>query len=116
LQRIMCKSKIHRARVTDANLHYAGSLTIDKELIKAAGLVPYEQIHVVNINNGSRAETYVIEGPANSGMVCANGALARLVHKDDVIIIISYALYDDKELANYQPIVVQVDQHNKILS
>jgi aspartate 1-decarboxylase len=114
--RIMCKSKIHRATVTDANLNYVGSLTLDRNLMQAAGMLPFEQVHLLNLSNGQRAETYIIEGEAGTGQVCVNGALARIAQKDDLVIIVSYALYDEKELGTYQPIIIQVDQTNHIIS
>ncbi len=114
MQRMMCKSKIHRARVTDANLNYEGSLTLDKDLMEAADLLPYERVQVVNINNGTRAETYIIEGERGSGEVCINGALARWAHVDDLIIIISYAIVDDSEMSDFKPIALFVDDHNGI--
>mgnify|MGYP001327163021 CR=1 FL=1 len=108
----MLKSKIHRATVTDANLHYVGSITIDTELLEAADIRPYEQVAVVNINNGQRFETYAIEGAAGSGAMCLNGAAARLAQPGDLIIVISYAQYDESELKGYEPTVVHVDQAN----
>lgn len=111
----MCKSKIHRATVTDANLNYKGSITIDSHLIKAANLYVYEQVQVVNINNGQRFETYVIEGEANSGVICINGAAARLVAPGDLVIIISYGIYAENELVNFQPRFVFVDANNRII-
>ena len=114
MQRIMMKSKIHRATVTEANLDYVGSITIDRNLMDAAGLLEFEQVHVVDVNNGARLETYVIEGPRSSGVICMNGAAARLVHEGDTIIIISYAMFDTTELDHYAPIVVQVNADNEI--
>lgn len=116
MQRIMCRAKIHRARITDTRLDYEGSLTLDKTLMRAAGLLPFEQVQVLNINNGSRAETYIIEGEEDSGIVCINGALARLAQKDDLIIIISYALVDENELESFRAIVVHVNEHNRIVA
>jgi aspartate 1-decarboxylase len=112
--RKMCKSKIHRATVTDANLHYVGSITIDTELLKAADILPYEMVQVVNINNGERFETYAIEGEAGSGTVCLNGAAARLAVPGDLVIIIAYGLYTEEELKDWEPKVVHVDTANKI--
>lgn len=112
--RKMCKSKIHRATVTDANLHYVGSITIDSQLIKAADILPYEMVQVVNINNGERFETYVIEGEAGSGTVCLNGAAARLAVPGDLVIIIAYGLYTEEELRDWEPKIVHVDSNNKI--
>ena len=116
MQRSMCKSKIHRARVMDTQLDYEGSLTIDKTLMDAAGILPYEMVQVLNINNGTRAETYVIEGNADSGDIVVNGALARWAQKNDLIIIISTALVDESELAKFSPKIVHVDSQNRIVS
>ena len=112
MRRRMMKSKIHRAVVTDADLHYVGSITIDADLMDAADLVEYEQVAVVDIDNGARLETYVIEGAPGSGDVCLNGAAARLVSPGDRVIIISYADYDDAELATHRPAIVHVDTAN----
>lgn len=112
MQRMMMKSKIHRATVTDANLNYVGSITIDRDLMTAADLLEYEHVHVVDIDNGARFETYVIEGPAGSGTICLNGAAARLVQPGDKVIVISYASYDDKELEGHTPKVVLVGDEN----
>jgi aspartate 1-decarboxylase len=112
--RKMCKSKIHRATVTDANLHYVGSITIDTELLVAADILPYEMVQVVNINNGERFETYAIEGEAGSGTVCLNGAAARLAVPGDLVIVIAYGLYTEEELKDWEPKVVHVDAENKI--
>jgi aspartate 1-decarboxylase len=108
----MMKSKIHRATVTDADLHYVGSITVDRDLMDAADLLEYEQVAVVDIDNGARLETYVIEGERGSGSICLNGAAARLVSPGDRVIIISYAEYDDAELEAYEPTVVHVDRSN----
>jgi aspartate 1-decarboxylase len=112
MQRTMMKSKIHRATVTDANLHYRGSITIDRDLMDAADLLEFEQVHVVDIDNGARFETYVIEGEAGSGVICLNGAAARLVQPGDKVIVISYAQYDAAELDKYRPRIVHVDDVN----
>ena len=112
--RSMCKSKIHRATVTDANLNYVGSITIDSELMSAADLMEYEQVHVVNVNNGARFETYVIAGEAGRGDICLNGAAARLAHPGDKVIIISYAQYNEAELQEYRPVMIFVDEANRI--
>jgi aspartate 1-decarboxylase len=112
----MLKSKIHRATVTQADLHYVGSLTVDAELMESADLLPGEQVHVVDINNGARLETYVIEGPRGSGVIGINGAAARLVHPGDLVIIISYATVDDAEARGYAPRVVHVDAANRVLA
>lgn len=109
----MLKSKIHRARVTDANLHYEGSLTIDAELMEAADILPYEQIKVYNIYNGQRFDTYAIAGPPGKGDVCLNGAAARLGAPGDLIIIAAYANYDEAQAAAHQPVVVLVDSQNR---
>ena len=114
MRRNMCKSKIHRATVTDANLAYEGSITLDPVLMEAADLLPYEQVHVVDCDNGARFETYVIEGERGSGDVCLNGAAARLVQPGDKVIIMSYASYDEAELAGFEPKVVFVDGENRI--
>ncbi|EST37749.1 hypothetical protein N566_11305 [Streptomycetaceae bacterium MP113-05] len=111
--RTMLKSKIHRANVTQADLHYVGSLTIDTDLMKAADLLPGEQVHVVDIDNGARLETYVIEGEAGSGVIGINGAAARLVHTGDLVIIISYAQVADDDLDGHRPQVVFVDGENR---
>jgi aspartate 1-decarboxylase len=111
----MMKSKLHRATITDANLHYVGSITVDRELMEAADLMEYEQVAVVDIDNGARLETYVIEGVPGSGDICLNGAAARLVAPGDRIIIISYAEYDEAELASYAPTIVHVDTSNGIV-
>ncbi|MFN3603235.1 MAG: aspartate 1-decarboxylase [Leptonema sp. (in: bacteria)] len=112
----MFKAKIHRATVTDANLHYEGSLTVDEELLIASGIRPYEKVSVVNINNGARFETYIIKGKANQGEICLNGAAARLGQVGDKIIIISYALIEESEIPeNYEPRVVLVNENNQIV-
>jgi aspartate 1-decarboxylase len=108
MQRIMLKSKIHRATVTDSDLHYVGSITIDPELLEAANILEHEQVHVVDVDNGSRFETYTIAGERGSGAMKVNGAAARLVHRGDTIIVISYAQYDEADLERYEPTVVHV--------
>ncbi|GAA3003661.1 aspartate 1-decarboxylase [Streptosporangium longisporum] len=115
MQRIMLKSKIHRATVTEANLHYIGSVTIDPDLMEAADLLVGEQVHIVDINNGSRLETYVIEGERGSGMICINGAAARLVAPGDLVIIIGYMTVSDQEARELEPRVVFVDERNRIV-
>jgi aspartate 1-decarboxylase len=110
----MLKAKLHRARVTDANLNYEGSLTIDRQLMEAVGLLPFEKVKVYNINNGERFDTYAIEGEAGSGTITLNGAAARKGEIGDLIIIVTYALYDQQELLTYQPRIVVLDQHNRI--
>lgn len=102
----MMKSKIHRVRVTDANLNYVGSITIDVDLMEAAHLLPNEKVQVVNNNNGARIETYVIEGERGSGTICLNGAAARHFQPDDIVLIISYAMMDEQEAKVHQPIVI----------
>jgi aspartate 1-decarboxylase len=116
MQRTMLKSKIHRATVTDCDLHYVGSITIDPELLEAADIMEFEQVAVVDVTNGARFETYTIAGEPGSGDMRVNGAAARLVHRGDTIIVISYASYDPDELDNYKPRVVHVDAHNQILN
>ena len=114
MQRMMCKSKIHRATVTGADLNYMGSITIDPELMEAADLLEYEQVHVVNINNGARFETYVIAGEAGSGVICLNGAAARLAQPGDKVIIISYGQYAEAEMQEFRPVFIFVDEANRI--
>jgi aspartate 1-decarboxylase len=110
----MLKSKIHRARVTDANINYEGSITIDSKLMKAADILPYEQVHVLNVNNGSRFTTYAIEGEAGSGAICLNGAAARLAVKGDIVIILTYAQVPEGVTKDNRPKVVHVDEKNAI--
>lgn len=112
--RVMMKSKIHRATITEANLHYEGSLTVDSDLLRAADILPYEMIHIYNISNGERFETYTIEGEAGSGVVCLNGAAARKGAPGDLIIITTYASYTAAELRTHKPKVVLVDAHNRM--
>ncbi len=114
--RTLLSSKIHRATVTEADLHYVGSLTLDLDLMVAAGLVVGEQVHVVDVDNGARLVTYVIEGPAGSGTICINGAAARLVHPGDTIIVIAYGQFTEAELATYQPRIVHVDKANRVVA
>ena len=117
MQRVMLKSKIHRATITDCDLHYVGSITIDTELLKAADILEHEQVHVLDIDNGARFETYTIAGEPGSGAMQINGAAARLVHEGDTIIVVSYASYDESEQARYQPRVVHVEaQTNRIIT
>jgi len=113
MRRRMLKSKIHRATVTDANLHYVGSITVDPELLAAADVLEHEQVAVVDIDNGARFETYTIAGRPGSGDMCLNGAAARLVQPGDRIILISYAEYDEAELESYTPRIVHVDSANR---
>ena len=108
MQRVMLKSKIHRATVTDCDLHYVGSITIDPDLLEAADILEHEQVHVVDIDNGARFETYTIAGERGSGDMRVNGAAARLVHRGDTIIVISYGSYDEADLERYEPRVVHV--------
>ena len=115
MQRQMLKSKIHRATVTDSNLHYVGSVTIDAELMEHADLLPGEHVHVLDVDNGARFETYVIEGGRGAGDMCLNGAAARLVQPGDRVIIVSYGLYSEAELAHHAPRVVHVDERNAIV-
>ncbi len=115
MQRTMLKSKIHRATVTDCDLHYVGSITVDPELLEQADIREFEQVAVVDVDNGARFETYTIAGEPGSGEMKVNGAAARLVHHGDTIIVISYAGYDPDELENYRPRVVHVGAHNEIV-
>jgi aspartate 1-decarboxylase len=112
----MLKSKIHRATVTDCDLHYVGSITIDEDLLDASDIREFEQVAVVDVDNGARFETYTIAGPRGSGDMKLNGAAARLVHRGDTIIVISYAAYDPDELDSYEPCVVHVDADNQIIN
>jgi aspartate 1-decarboxylase len=114
MKRIMCKSKIHRATVTDANLAYEGSITIDAGLLDAADILEYEQVHVVNLANGARFETYTMRGAEGSGDVVINGAAARLVQPGDQVIIFSYASFDASELEGFAPTFIFVDGDNRI--
>ena len=112
--RVLMKSKIHGATVTEANLRYTGSITIDKNLLRASDIRTFERVQIVNLNNGSRVETYVLEGPAGSGTICMNGAAARWAEIGDKVIIISYALLTAKEMRRHQPKVVFVNEKNRI--
>ena len=117
MQRVMLKSKIHRATITGCDLHYVGSITIDSELLRAADILEHEQVHVLDIDNGARFETYTIAGEPGSGAMQINGAAARLVHEGDTIIVVSYASYDAAELRHYEPRVVHVEaKTNRIVS
>ena len=111
----MFKSKIHRATVTEANLNYVGSITIDKLLLEKAGILPGEKVQIVNNNNGARLETYTIEGEANSGVICLNGAAARLVQPGDTVIIIAYCLIEAEEAKSFKPNILILDESNKII-
>ena len=110
----LLKGKIHCATVTEANLQYMGSITIDEELMEQAGILPNERVQVVDNNNGARLETYTIPGPRGSGVVCLNGAAARCVQPGDVVIIMAYAFFSEEEARGYQPLVVMVDETNKV--
>jgi aspartate 1-decarboxylase len=115
--RTMLKSKIHRATITGCDLHYVGSITIDPDLLRAADMLEHEQVHVLDIDNGARFETYTIAGERGSGAMQINGAAARLVHSGDTIIVVSYAHYDETELEHYEPRVVHVEaQTNRIIT
>jgi aspartate 1-decarboxylase len=114
MYRTMCKSKIHRATVTGADLNYVGSITIDPVLMEAADLLEFEQVAVVNVNNGARFETYVIPGEPGRGEICLNGAAARLAHPGDQVIVISYAQYNEAEMETYRPVFIFVDEQNRI--
>ncbi|MGE4353426.1 MAG: aspartate 1-decarboxylase [Oscillospiraceae bacterium] len=110
----MFKSKLHRATVTQSDINYVGSITIDSELLKKAGILPGEKVQIVNINNGERFETYTIEGEAGSGVICINGAAARLVQVGDKVIIIAYALMDQNEAKEFKPTVLVLDDKNRV--
>jgi aspartate 1-decarboxylase len=114
--RAICKSKIHRAVITETNLHYPGSVTIDEELLDAADIMAHERVQIVNINNGSRVETYVMPADKGSGKICLNGAAARWGAVGDLVIIISYCLMTTEEAKDYKPKVINVDNENKIIS
>ena len=114
MKRNMLKSKIHRARVTDRQIEYEGSTTIDRDLMDTVGIIPYENIHVYNISNGNRFETYAIEAPRGSREVCVNGAAARLVEIDDHVIIVSYAYFDEEEAKTWKPSIVVVNDDNQV--
>ena len=112
--RTLLGGKIHRATVTEADLNYVGSITVDQDLLDAAGICVNEKVDVVNNNNGARFETYTISGERGSGVVCLNGAAARLVQKGDVVIIMSYVMLSEPEVAAHEPKVVLVDEHNRV--
>jgi aspartate 1-decarboxylase len=116
MRRTMFKSKIHRGRVTGSDLNYVGSITVDADLLDAADILEHELVHVLDIDNGARFETYTIAGERGSGDMCINGAAARLVHTGDRIIVVSYAEYDEQELRTYEPRVVHVDEDNRIVT
>jgi aspartate 1-decarboxylase len=116
MRRILFKSKIHRATVTHADLEYEGSVTIDGDLMRAANIVPYERVHIWNATNGSRLETYALEGPAGSGLICVNGAAAHHAHPGDVVILATFGeAKDDDEARAWKPIVVRVDANNRMV-
>lgn len=115
MRRIMLKSKIHRATITGSDLNYVGSITIDADLLDAADILEHEQVHVLDVDNGARFETYTIAGERGSGVMQVNGAAARLVHAGDTIIVVSYAEYDREDLETYEPVVVHVDRGNGII-
>lgn len=115
MERKMLKSKIHRATVTGADLHYEGSITIDLDLMEAADIIPYEAVVIWNVTNGSRLETYAIEGERGSGVICLNGAAARLVAPKDLVIIASFVNMENEEARAHQPKLVFVDEHNRML-
>jgi aspartate 1-decarboxylase len=112
--RMMMNSKLHRATVTEADLNYVGSITIDADLLDAAGMLPNEKVHVVNNNNGARFETYIIAGKRGTGVICVNGAAARLVQKGDIVIILSYVYMTEKEALLHEPTVLIMDENNEI--
>lgn len=112
--RTMMKAKIHRARVTEANLNYVGSVTIDQDIIDQVGILPHEKVQIVNNNNGARLETYVIPGERGTGVVCLNGAAARLVQPGDTVIIVTYAILSDEELTTFKPKVALMNENNKV--
>lgn len=112
--RLICKSKIHMATVTETNLEYEGSITIDGDLMRATDILPNEKVHVLNIDNGSRCETYAIEGEAGSGIICVNGAAAHHSKPGDKVIIIAYGVMDTPEASSYQPKIIFVDEKNRI--
>ena len=112
----LCKSKIHRATVTDSDLEYVGSLTVDPDLLDASGIAEWELVHVLDVNNGARFETYVILGERGSGQMIVNGAAARLVQKGDIIIVVAYGQIEDAEVAAHEPSIVFVDSRNRPVS
>jgi aspartate 1-decarboxylase len=116
MNRTMLKSKIHRGRITGSDLNYVGSITIDADLLEAADILEHEQVHVLDIDNGARFETYTIAGRRGSGEIQINGAAARLVHVGDTVIVVSYAQYDERELESYEPKVVHVNAENRIVT
>ncbi len=113
MQRFLLKSKIHRATITEANLDYEGSVTIDEELMRAANIIEYEQVHIYDVTNGNRIITYAMVGPAGSGVICINGAAAHKVHPGDKVILATYSLLSEQEQSGFQPQIVQVDDRNR---
>ncbi len=113
--RTMLNAKIHRARVTEANLNYVGSITIDQDIIDSVGMVPNEKVQIVNNNNGARFETYIIPGERGSGVVCLNGAAARLVQEGDIVIILTYTMVPEEKLSTHQPKIAIMNEQNKIV-
>lgn len=116
MMRMMLNCKIHRATVTEANLDYEGSITIDQNLMDSAGLLPYESVHIYNISNGERFDTYAISGQKDSGVICLNGAAARKVNIGDMVIIANYTILDDEEARTHEPTCIYVDHNNRILN
>ena len=116
MNRTMLKSKIHRCRITGSDLNYVGSITVDADLLDAADILEHEQVHVVDVDNGARFETYTIAGARGSGEIKVNGAAARLVHTGDTVIVISYGSYDRRDLETYEPRVVHVNAENQIVT
>ncbi|WP_181348292.1 aspartate 1-decarboxylase [Thalassobacillus sp. CUG 92003] len=112
--RTMMKGKIHRARVTEANLNYVGSVTIDQDILEQVDILPHEKVQIVNNNNGERLETYVIPGERGSGVICLNGAAARLVQPNDIVIVVAYAILSEAELATFKPKIALMNAHNEV--
>ena len=115
MQRFLLKSKIHRATVTEANLDYEGSVTIDEDLMRAGNIVPYEQVHIYDVTNGNRIITYAMVGPADSGTICINGAAAHKVHPGDLVILATYSLLSEEEQRGFKPKIVQVNAQNRVI-
>ena len=114
MQRYFLKCKIHRATVTESDLNYIGSITIDEDLLDAAGMSQYEKVHVLDIMNGNRIETYIIKGEKGSGEICINGAAAHLIHKGHLVIIVAYCVLNESEVQSHNPVIVHVDEQNRI--
>ena len=114
MQRYFLKCKIHRATVTEADLNYIGSITIDEDLLDAAGMSEYEKVHVLDITNGNRIETYIIKGEKGSGEICINGAAAHLIKKGHLVIIVAYCVLNESEVQSHNPVIVHVDEQNRI--